>query len=83
MVWNGFDIDWEEFGVCVEVGCIALILRCLYVAFVVFALMNVVTGVFVENALKSAQHDQEPNQSMHDNRPGIAKNMPIQHIPIV
>eukprot|EP00747_Dinoflagellata_sp_TGD_P195613 gnl/TRDRNA2_/TRDRNA2_64549_c0_seq1.p1 gnl/TRDRNA2_/TRDRNA2_64549_c0~~gnl/TRDRNA2_/TRDRNA2_64549_c0_seq1.p1 ORF type:complete len:680 (+),score=125.28 gnl/TRDRNA2_/TRDRNA2_64549_c0_seq1:68-2041(+) len=33
----------------------------LYIAFALLALMNVVTGVFVESALKSAKDDQEHN----------------------
>merc|ERR1719424_526470 len=32
---------------------------CIYVAFVVLAIMNVVTGVFVESALKSAKDDKD------------------------
>lgn len=32
---------------------------CLYIAFAVLALMNVVTGVFVENAIESANRDKE------------------------
>lgn len=35
------------------------VLFCLYIAFTVLALMNVVTGVFVESALQSAREDKD------------------------
>merc|ERR1711879_809541 len=35
------------------------ILFCLYISFAVLALLNVVTGVFVETAIKSAKRDED------------------------
>lgn len=54
-------IDWETAVVPLAEHISALLapLFCLYVAFAILALMNVVTGVFVENAIDSANRDKE------------------------
>jgi len=54
-------IDWEIAVVPLiqHISVFLAPLFCLYIAFAILALMNVVTGVFVENAIDSANRDKE------------------------
>jgi hypothetical protein len=52
--------DWGYFAeLLFNISPIMGVLFCLYVAFAVFAVLNVVTGVFVDNALKANSHDAD------------------------
>mmetsp|Transcript_44057 Transcript_44057/g.82376 ORF Transcript_44057/g.82376 Transcript_44057/m.82376 type:complete len:620 (-) Transcript_44057:182-2041(-) len=54
-------VDWNDLSKPLEtsIGPIMTIVFALYVAFAVLAMMNVVTGVFVESALGSAREERE------------------------
>jgi len=53
-------LSWEEpVSPLISVSPVAACLFCFYVAFCVFALMNVVTGVFVDKAMQSAQDHKD------------------------
>jgi len=54
-------IDWNDVvqPLMDHISPLLAILFCAYIAFVTFALMNVVTGVFVDSALKSTKKDQD------------------------
>jgi len=51
--------DWQDFVIPLrEVHWAYELLFCAYVAFTTLALLNVVTGIFVDSALSSAMHDR-------------------------
>eukprot|EP00927_Polykrikos_kofoidii_P007995 TRINITY_DN13301_c0_g1_i2.p1 TRINITY_DN13301_c0_g1~~TRINITY_DN13301_c0_g1_i2.p1 ORF type:complete len:922 (-),score=136.05 TRINITY_DN13301_c0_g1_i2:38-2803(-) len=53
-------VDWNDLHLALaEVSPWLSLVLVMYVSFVVFAMMNVVTGVFVESALASAKEDRE------------------------
>lgn len=54
-------IDWRDVSRPLSESISPLLsgLFCMYIAFTILAVMNVVTGVFVESALISAKNDQE------------------------
>lgn len=52
--------DWASFAnPLFEISPIMGLFFCLYIAFAVFAVLNVVTGVFVDNAIKANQQDAD------------------------
>lgn len=54
-------VDWDELcnPLIAEISTFTGLLFCCYILFAVFALMNVVTGVFVESALQGSAQDKE------------------------
>jgi hypothetical protein len=54
-------VDWNDVAdpLILDISAFMGILFCFYIAFSVLAVMNVVTGVFVESALLSARADQD------------------------
>lgn len=53
-------VDWNDLSLPLEpISPIMSLIFALYIAFAVLAMMNVVTGVFVESALGSAREDRE------------------------
>lgn len=69
--------DWGEYAeVMGSVHGILTFIFCFYIAFAVFTVLNIVTGVFVENAAAFAQRDHE-NIVMEDlgNRHQLMKDM--------
>merc|ERR550537_660010 len=59
-------INWSEVAEpLMEVHGYLIGVFLMYISFVVFAVMNVVTGVFCENAIATAQMDQEEVISQH------------------
>eukprot|EP00929_Paragymnodinium_shiwhaense_P051451 TRINITY_DN25890_c0_g2_i1.p1 TRINITY_DN25890_c0_g2~~TRINITY_DN25890_c0_g2_i1.p1 ORF type:complete len:1165 (-),score=239.14 TRINITY_DN25890_c0_g2_i1:263-3757(-) len=54
-------VDWNDLNdpLATLVSPHLTIVLCAYIAFAVFAMMNVVTGVFVESALATAKEDRE------------------------
>eukprot|EP00931_Biecheleriopsis_adriatica_P049564 TRINITY_DN2867_c0_g1_i3.p1 TRINITY_DN2867_c0_g1~~TRINITY_DN2867_c0_g1_i3.p1 ORF type:complete len:756 (+),score=137.94 TRINITY_DN2867_c0_g1_i3:28-2295(+) len=59
-------VDWDQLTVPLmkEISVVFGAVIALYIAFGVLALLNVVTGVFVESALKSAKEDRD-NYMLH------------------
>merc|ERR1719252_220477 len=52
--------DWGDVASpLLEIDFVYCLIFCFYVSFTVFALMNIVTSVFVENATKEALHDRD------------------------
>lgn len=52
--------DWSSFAdPLFEVSTIMGVFFCLYIAFAVLAVLNVITGVFVDNAIKASQQDAD------------------------
>merc|ERR1719382_1867531 len=52
--------DWEVFyDVAEQTGIFEAITFIIFVAFIQIALMNILTGIFVENAMKLAQPDRD------------------------
>ncbi|CAK0825913.1 unnamed protein product, partial [Prorocentrum cordatum] len=53
--------DWDQMArpMIHEVSPMLGLAFCAYIAFAILALMNVVTGVFVQTALQSAQHEED------------------------
>jgi voltage-gated sodium channel len=65
---NTGGMDWKDATDPLDDYNVSIMLTplfCLYVAFFVLAIMNVVTGVFVESALKSAKDDKERTMVNH------------------
>eukprot|EP00929_Paragymnodinium_shiwhaense_P076583 TRINITY_DN39395_c0_g1_i6.p1 TRINITY_DN39395_c0_g1~~TRINITY_DN39395_c0_g1_i6.p1 ORF type:complete len:647 (+),score=160.21 TRINITY_DN39395_c0_g1_i6:76-1941(+) len=58
-VFGGLSWDQQVTLIMDGVGAPAAILYCIYVAFCLVAVMNVITGVFVDKALKLAEADSE------------------------
>jgi len=60
-------VDWDDLAVPLISRISALVgfVVALYVAFAMLALLNVVTGVFVESALKSAKEDRDMYMLQH------------------
>jgi len=52
-------VSWKEIIDMPDVGWFSTMMVSFYVAFVLFALMNIVTGVFLESALANAKHDKD------------------------
>lgn len=54
-------VDWDNMAqpLIDQISPVLGLIMAMYIAFVVLALMNVVTGVFVESALKNARDEQE------------------------
>lgn len=52
-------VSWKDITDMPDVGWFSTLMISLYVAFVLFALMNIVTGVFLESALSNAKRDQD------------------------
>jgi hypothetical protein len=53
--------DWDDLSspLLTRIGALPCFAFACYIAFTVIAMMNVVTGVFVENAIKSAKEDKD------------------------
>jgi len=53
--------DWDDLSspLLTSIGALPCFAFACYIAFTVIAMMNVVTGVFVENAIKSAKEDKD------------------------
>jgi hypothetical protein len=60
-------VDWDNIAgpLTAEISPVLGLIIALYIAFALLALMNVVTGVFVENALKNATDEQETFMVQH------------------
>ncbi|CAK9001794.1 Sodium channel protein type 4 subunit alpha A (Voltage-gated sodium channel subunit alpha Nav1.4a) [Durusdinium trenchii] len=59
-------VDWNDLSLPLEpISPIMSLIFALYIAFAVLAMMNVVTGVFVESALGSAREDRTKRRSGH------------------
>jgi voltage-gated sodium channel len=58
-IFGGIDWDVAVVPLVKHVHLLLAPLFCLYIAFALLALMNVVTGVFVESAIDSANRDKE------------------------
>jgi len=53
-------VDWgDPFDALRRIGVGYCLLFIFFISFAIFAMMNVVTGVFVESAMESSQHDRE------------------------
>lgn len=59
VISNGTDWDSNVLPLMDHISVLLAPCFCIYIAFAVLALMNVVTGVFVENAIDSANKDKE------------------------
>lgn len=52
--------DWSRFGdPLFDISTIMGLFFCFYISFAVFAVLNVVTGVFVDNAIKASRSDAD------------------------
>eukprot|EP00747_Dinoflagellata_sp_TGD_P186494 gnl/TRDRNA2_/TRDRNA2_43537_c0_seq1.p1 gnl/TRDRNA2_/TRDRNA2_43537_c0~~gnl/TRDRNA2_/TRDRNA2_43537_c0_seq1.p1 ORF type:complete len:637 (-),score=144.65 gnl/TRDRNA2_/TRDRNA2_43537_c0_seq1:87-1997(-) len=53
--------DWDElvFPLIQHISPVVGIIFCLYIAFTMLAMMNVITGIFVESALENAQNEKD------------------------
>jgi voltage-gated sodium channel len=60
-------IDWDSLAnpLATEISPFLGFVIAMYIAFALLAVMNVVTGVFVESAMKGAQHEQEVFMVQH------------------
>lgn len=62
-------VDWDDVvrPLWEQVGSGMVVLYCLYIAFTVLAMLNVVTGVFIESVMKNATAEKEQNTINHLN----------------
>uniref|UniRef100_A0A6U6K7Y6 EF-hand domain-containing protein n=1 Tax=Zooxanthella nutricula TaxID=1333877 RepID=A0A6U6K7Y6_9DINO len=61
--------DWEDVYLLIEpLGFLASVAFFFYIAFFTFAVMNVLTGIFVENAMKLAKPDDTEALAEHKRR---------------
>eukprot|EP00927_Polykrikos_kofoidii_P042167 TRINITY_DN3601_c0_g3_i1.p1 TRINITY_DN3601_c0_g3~~TRINITY_DN3601_c0_g3_i1.p1 ORF type:complete len:900 (-),score=148.65 TRINITY_DN3601_c0_g3_i1:61-2649(-) len=60
-------VSWDSViqPLITEISPMVGVVFCLYIAFSIFAMMNVVTGVFVEKAMQHAQEDKEEYLATH------------------
>merc|ERR1740117_1365732 len=60
-------VSWDEVAspLITDVSPVMGIVLCLYIAFCVFAMMNMATGVFVERATANAQASKDANTASH------------------
>mmetsp|Transcript_75283 Transcript_75283/g.243731 ORF Transcript_75283/g.243731 Transcript_75283/m.243731 type:complete len:424 (-) Transcript_75283:108-1379(-) len=72
-------VSWDEASRPLsDLGCLPVGLFCVYVCFTQLAVLNVVTGVFCQNAIESAANDQElAAQAMLEHRQILADMLRI------
>merc|ERR1712151_650420 len=60
-------VNWDKVVVplIADISPVAGIIFGAYIAFCLFAMMNLVTGVFVESALRTAREEDERNAAKH------------------